>query len=597
MKMKGFIFTLDALFSLIVATAGISILLYVHFVAPLSFQSSITETTNILSEFSTSNINDYFSSIENPLIVYSKNYQNFGGGVFNGYNSSIHASIRSDNIPQSNISISGWVYVKGFDSGNGDQEWWTNNENGGSVGLQSYPNKYPGASSTDLVLFIHNNTNAGFCGISTSAAISKWYFVVETVNSTTGTLYVDGKYIDSCTYTHPGIETSINLGSYSNDGSGNGSIMDGYESNIQIYKSVLSASQVKSLYSEGMEGYPLNNEGLKAWYPLDGNSNDYSGNGNDGTAYNMLYFKSNNVYFGNSSFNSNDPMINFLSSLYLNNQSADADIIMNNIYPNGDIGLFINGTYAPSESVLYLNANNGAYINAPIGRWLGNNTNFTVTAWFESPQGGGPIVGITSSPPGGNWNMPFISMNESGDIFGWTWGMNSLSYKGKFGKWHFAALTYSVNSTGGIEKFYVDGKYVGNDTGDYSPSNSFDYLTTYISGSKPSDTPNYFNGSIADVQIYKSALNPSQINGLYDKGITANPINNTINNWYPFLGNLNDYSGNGNYGSGYGYIFNRSNFIPPSLGSSYIVNKDTQPEIITLNNVTRLYNVSLVLWR
>ncbi|EQD42123.1 hypothetical protein B2A_10482, partial [mine drainage metagenome] len=33
-KFRGFIFTLDAIFSLIVASAAISILLYIHFVTP-----------------------------------------------------------------------------------------------------------------------------------------------------------------------------------------------------------------------------------------------------------------------------------------------------------------------------------------------------------------------------------------------------------------------------------------------------------------------------------------------------------------------------------------------------------------------------------
>jgi hypothetical protein len=64
----------------------------------------------------------------------------------------------------------------------------------------------------------------------------------------------------------------------------NGSI-----ANVQIYNAVLSAQQIDLLYSEGMGGAPLPNAGLVGWWPLDGNANDYSGNNNNGVAYNVQW--------------------------------------------------------------------------------------------------------------------------------------------------------------------------------------------------------------------------------------------------------------------------------------------------------------------
>jgi hypothetical protein len=64
----------------------------------------------------------------------------------------------------------------------------------------------------------------------------------------------------------------------------NGSI-----SNVQIYNTALSNAQVQQLYSEGLSGAPLPNAGLVAWWPLDGNANDYSGNNNNGVATNVSW--------------------------------------------------------------------------------------------------------------------------------------------------------------------------------------------------------------------------------------------------------------------------------------------------------------------
>lgn len=70
---------------------------------------------------------------------------------------------------------------------------------------------------------------------------------------------------------------------------GGGSPVSGYLSNVQIYNTALSAQQVSQLYSEGIEGAPLNNINLIGWWPLDGNANDYSGNNNNGVPTNVQW--------------------------------------------------------------------------------------------------------------------------------------------------------------------------------------------------------------------------------------------------------------------------------------------------------------------
>ncbi len=64
-------------------------------------------------------------------------------------------------------------------------------------------------------------------------------------------------------------------------GSG-GSNLQGTESNIQIYNTSPTASEVQGLYTKGMGGAPLDLTHLVGWWPLNGDTKDYSGNSNNG---------------------------------------------------------------------------------------------------------------------------------------------------------------------------------------------------------------------------------------------------------------------------------------------------------------------------
>jgi hypothetical protein len=205
---------------------------------------------------------------------------------FNGYNSLIPVSL-SATIPQSSVTISGWVYISGFTSSNGDQEWWTNEAGYNTIGLQSYPNTYPGATRTGFTFFLHNATGNNYgCGVS--ANLSQWYFVAEVVSGTVGTLYVNGAYGCSFSFSNPGTETYLAIGSYG-WGVGSGVVMDGMLANIQFYNTSLSANEIRALYLEGIGGAPINLQHLIGWWPLNGNANDYSGNGNNGQISNVNF--------------------------------------------------------------------------------------------------------------------------------------------------------------------------------------------------------------------------------------------------------------------------------------------------------------------
>jgi hypothetical protein len=122
----------------------------------------------------------------------------------------------------------------------------------------------------------------------------RWRYVVYAFSGTENTLrgYLDGIPITAMTPTrHPlvPIDTTLPLlfmkayppGTWPVSWDG-----DGYLDNVRLYNRALSADEIRQLYvAEG--GL---NAGLVAYYPFDGNANDASGNGNNGTANGSVAF-------------------------------------------------------------------------------------------------------------------------------------------------------------------------------------------------------------------------------------------------------------------------------------------------------------------
>jgi len=68
----------------------------------------------------------------------------------------------------------------------------------------------------------------------------------------------------------------------------NGSI-----ANVQIYNTVLTQQEIQYLYQQGLGGGPVRLQNLVAWWPLNGDAKDYSGNNNHGTIYGGVTFVQN----------------------------------------------------------------------------------------------------------------------------------------------------------------------------------------------------------------------------------------------------------------------------------------------------------------
>ena len=124
----------------------------------------------------------------------------------------------------------------------------------------------------------------------------KWYFVGWTYNPADAnniSAYLNGQLVGDNTGANVVLDGQITLGY----GGGIGSI-DGYISNFQIYDASLPTNDIKALYQEGIGGAPIKIQNLVGWWPLNGNANDYSGNGNNGVPNGVTY--TSNWYSGYS---------------------------------------------------------------------------------------------------------------------------------------------------------------------------------------------------------------------------------------------------------------------------------------------------------
>ncbi len=131
------------------------------------------------------------------------------------------------------------------------------------------------------------------CSIITSTsaiASGTWYFaaLVYSPSSNTVTGYLDNNLEGSCS--NAGVSTSdpgsLQIGYYINN------YFNGQVANFQIYNTSLSGPEVNALYLEGIGGAPFELQNLVGWWPLNGNANDYSGNGNNGVPTNVIFTSS-----------------------------------------------------------------------------------------------------------------------------------------------------------------------------------------------------------------------------------------------------------------------------------------------------------------
>ncbi|EQD50781.1 LamG domain protein jellyroll fold domain protein, partial [mine drainage metagenome] len=154
--------------------------------------------------------------------------------------------------------------------------------------------------------------------------------------------------------------------------------------------------------------------------------------------------------------------------------------------------------------------------------------------WDNNVVGNGYGFGISNG-----------GLSAGSQLFGLFSGVTSIATGYTFSRANTWYDVVMVRNQSGITSFYVDGVRAP-DTSSATPTTSNDFYIGSDTGIR------YFNGSIANVQLYNTALSSNGIRTLYQRGMGSAPIDmQNIVGWWPLSGNTKDYGGQGNTGVPY----------------------------------------------
>ena len=346
---KGFIFSLDALFALIVASLGITIMLYMYFSFPQTFQTQATNAQSMLQNMLHENIGDALrmgaipTAYQSP-VVNSENISFFSNAHKVSTNSSLlstiaelyangiggYASLLLDSVYNStdvgiiiNNQFAPALFLAQFNRS--QNSYITTNminlpiqSAKGSAFAWVYPSAYPtgfsmiesyGSSAGDgesRAMSINSAGKLCFNGTSDNACsnfvlpLDNWSFTGYTYDSGTNITI----YYDNASETLPlssVLNTPINIGCIGSWIVNNECSTDNWNgmiTDVQIYNNVLTSNQIAHLYQENLGGIPINKRDIVSWWALEGNANDYTISNNSGAVSNVIY--TNSTYFPGS---------------------------------------------------------------------------------------------------------------------------------------------------------------------------------------------------------------------------------------------------------------------------------------------------------
>ncbi len=410
-------------------------------------------------------------SFTNPNLSASINANASSGYVaaFNGINS----YVKANGVSPASFSISAWVYLNSYkdgiiESGN------TVNTNHLLMLENTNTNCGNSVSNTNYMFKGKVGWSSGYETVCdpVTPVLGTWYYVATTYNGNVLGIYVDGALMATNSISESaGSSNAEYIGAYSG-GSGSYSF-NGLISNVQIYNDSLNAAQVLQLYYEGQQSLPLQNGHLVGWWPLEGNANDSASNALPSTSTNVIYNQYQFPSPGATQYSLSGYGTEFNGAgniLIPNNVVVGSNTLslLASVYPSqyitGNVGIL---SFNGIGSGFYLNATKGAYgtANAVFGVDIGGSWKAAVAAnAFPNP-----------------------------------------------GTWYTVAGVYNGSSV----NIYVGGQL-------YSSTPASGSITlpdnTILFGGTAGHS---FNGTIANVQVYKSAFSANQINLLNGLGMPA----------------------------------------------------------------------------
>ncbi len=594
---RGFIFTLDAIFSLIVASAAISILLYINFATP-SYQAQQNAAQSLMQEMLSTTVGQIAQgrsmaiSAAGAAPVTPFGYANFLQSPA-GY-------IRAVSPPQytNSITVSFWIDPVNNSLWGNPGNYWENALSGSKgCGDSYYFYIEAGASPPGYSWSITNTAKTPYGTSGSGLVPGVWQNLIGVYNGSGLIIYRNGAQSGSAAAASGTIiynGTTISGTTPTSAGGGCNPISGGM-ADVQIYSGAVGPAAANTLYHEGRAGAPLNGYGLLGWWPLNGNMNNYGGSANGQATYTTLVQSSYTPLWSYNA-SSNESVLGMLAGLYLNGQSAVAEMLLHRMYGTANTGIFINNEYAPVMNLSWFGGTSSyVQVNSTPSLDLGSKLTFSAWIYPYTLSGCGTQNCIILNKENSyEWSLSATgqlcwALNNTAP--GWTWVCPPIYVSA--GKWSYVALTYN----GSVATEYLDG--VNATPSAASGAVGSTGLAFRIGARGAPGAPNsLFEGDMADVQIYNASLNGTQIDDLYKEGAGGIPVTNSdLVGWWPLDGNANDYSGNGNSGISVAMQYTQEGPVPPGLAGAYSVSRASSPLSLDAGGVNKLYNVSVVMWR
>jgi hypothetical protein len=513
---------------------------------------------------------------------------------FGGIDSLISANNAPNLVIGNSITLEAWVYLQVINTQTASP--YLENPVIGEAGSASLPFMLT-ISDTGIPTFLLN-WGGNFKLQPTYGIVTKtWYDIAATYNKTSGvaTLYINGNSVATSS-------TSIAISGSGNVIIGaspqNGTYLTGYIADAQVYNASLSANQVALLYSSGPAAAPSRSlSRLVGWWPLNGNANDYSGYGNHGTSYNIIYkyvvdtlaqvltqggtpvsgtligiASTNNLLGGGNSLAGYTNQAGLQRTLltasgFIGNTTVQAAAFNGNLstvknvigwwpldlgnsnsvgeYSGRSIGgNFVNGAYGylANRTNFLAGQFNGVNSMITTGSAL-NPSSFTLTFWVN----GSSQSKMTSA----NGYTVFNSMGSGNAVGFWLNNGGAANAVGGAGDEQLGLggnLYHGYGINGTLWSFVAVS--VDNGAIDFYANNMSAYATNGVGGpytinqlaiGQSGQGISALQGGLSNVQLYTSALTPDQISGIYSQGIAGLPITNAnLTAWYPLNGNANN---------------------------------------------------------
>lgn len=245
---------------------------------------------------------------------------------------------------------------------------------------------------------------------------------------------------------------------------------------MRLKKILILSLAVLPLFAAAQVPSYVPSNGLVGWWPFNGNANDESGNGNNGTVNGATLTTDRN---GNS------------------NAAYSFDGSSNYIEATSNSSLQVSSAYTMS---LWFNSN--IFNNGPYGYTL--ISKIAYTGWYGGYE---IMIGESNSIGGvnhtgninGNFQLPFLGMNA--------------------GNWYSVIATFNGNQL----KLYVNGSLVNTVTQSGALQIGNDPLRFGRRGGG-GIYDQFYNGSLDDIGIWNRALTPCEIQALYNSGVGGTTV-------------------------------------------------------------------------